>query len=204
MTGGGRQTLLAKRHFWVVLSHAHNMRALSMFMKEPHGYQLGQARKHDWYRKVRYTTLCSKQVLLDDHQGAATDLRNRKRASNIYTSAFLKSKAMSTWYYRWFSKHISSCFLFDQFSIDPGTGVQGRYWLVRPIGKLEANFDQWESSEPLSCRHTSVMQHAEIRFLIKISKVWILSIAGICCEPLSLSVLLFLLGAWLKRSPSKK
>ena len=40
----------------------------------------------------------------------------------------------------------------------------GRYWQVGPMGKLEGNSDQLESFELLSCRHTSVMQHAEIRF----------------------------------------
>ena len=36
-----------------------------------------------------------------------------------------------------------------------------RYWLAQPIGELGANFHQWESSESLSGRHTSVMQLAK-------------------------------------------
>ena len=36
-----------------------------------------------------------------------------------------------------------------------------RYWLAQPIGELRANFHQWESSESLSGRHTSVMQLAK-------------------------------------------
>ena len=91
------------------------------------------------------------------------------RSSNIRT---LLSYILTTFFLAgWLSGNIYQINIFVWSIVHRSTHrCARRYWLTQPIERLGANFHQWESSESLSGRHTSVMQLAKekIRYQSKI------------------------------------
>ena len=92
------------------------------------------------------------------------------RSSNIRTFTFLH-RNFFFFLAGWLSVNIYQINIFVWSIVHRSTHrCARRYWLAQPIGEFRANFHQWESSESLSGRHTSVMQLAKekIRYQTKI------------------------------------
>ena len=95
------------------------------------------------------------------------------RNINLFAPSVQKLFLLSYFFFLagWLSRNIYQINIFVWSIVHRSTHrCARRYWLAQPIGELRANFHQWESSESLSGRHTSVMQLAKekIRYQSKI------------------------------------